>query len=400
MSTPRPLRVLIVDDSPFMRTVLRQIITSEPGFTVAGEAEDGNAALEALRTTRPDIVTLDVEMPGRDGISVLRHVMPKPGVAPIFIMVSAFTTAGASLTLSALQAGALDFVPKASDNFKVDLAQVGTLVREKLAAAAAALHRAPVRQSIAPTNTPPSATAAAMTPKGRSNPSGSQDVPPPSPVSVRRRVVDLAQSLLPTRSVSANSDTTTPDVIVVACSTGGPQTLPHFLQPLARFPIPIVIAQHIPPFFSRSLADSLATTLGIRCQEAVDDAPLEPNTVYLLPGGLDGELGRSGYGGLLIRIRPASSASHHPNADLLFRSAALVAKRPVGVILTGMGNDGSEGARVLMQRGRPVLVQDPTSAVLWGMPQAAIDAGAVSEVHDVPDLARRLISMAGRGGMA
>ena len=366
-----PLRVLIVDDSAFMRASLRHIVGNTPGFTVAGEANDGLTGVEAIRSLRPDIVTLDIDMPGLDGIGVLKRVRASPGGPPVFIMVSAFTTQGASLTLTALSCGAIDFVPKASEHFKTDLAQVGELLRSKLAIAAAILtgrDRPPAR---------PALTAPAK-------PIASVPVPasaPPPATPVRRPALASA-----------------PDVVVIASSTGGPQTLPLVLRPACPFPAPIVIAQHIPPVFSRSLADSLATTLGVSVVEAEDGKELAPNTIYLLPGGRNGELLRVRPGIFALRLLEEGGAVYRPNADILFRSAALSARRPVGVILTGMGADGTEGARALAQRGCPVLVQDPATSVIWGMPRSAIDAGLATEVLDAAGLGQRLASMVGKSG--
>src|SRR3954453_14892608 len=222
-----PLRVLIVDDSAFMRASLRHIVGNTPGFTVAGEANDGLAAVEAIRPLRPDIVTLDINMPGLDGIGVLKRVRTSPGSAPVIIMVSAFTTQGAALTLTALSCGAIDFVPKASEHFKTDLAQVGELLRSKLSIAAAILTG----------RARPPAKPALIIP---AKPIGSVPVP-----------VSASPPVTPARRPALAS---APDVVVIASSTGGPQTLPLVLRPACPFPAPIVIAQHIPPVFSRSLA--------------------------------------------------------------------------------------------------------------------------------------------------
>ena len=249
-----PLRVLIVDNSAFMRASLRHIVGNTPGFTVAGEANDGLTGVEAIRSLRPDIVTLDIDMPGLDGIGVLKRVRPSPGAAPVFIMVSAFTTQGASLTLTALSCGAIDFVPKASEHFKTDLAQVGELLRSKLAVAATILtgrDRPPAKLTRAPAKPAAPAIIPGLIP-----------VSAPQPVTPARRPA-LASA---------------PDVVVIASSTGGPQTLPLVLRPACPFPVPIVIAQHIPPVFSRSLADSLATTLGVTVVEAQDGKELAPDT--------------------------------------------------------------------------------------------------------------------------
>lgn len=384
---PKALRVLIIDDSAFMRASLRHIVGHTPGFTVVGEANDGLAGVEAIRNLRPDVVTLDLDMPGLDGIGVLKRVRPPRGGAPVVIMVSAFTTQGAALTLSALSAGAIDFVPKASEHFKTDLAQVGELLRSKLAVAAAILtgrdSPPPKPRPVEPSAPPVGGSAARPC------------APESSPVSEGRAAAPLSAPSASLRSVTMVG---APDLVVVAASTGGPQTLPDFLRPICPYSAPIVIAQHIPAVFSRSLADSLASTLGVAVVEAEDGKELTANSVYLLPGGRNGEVARVRPNVFALRLLDGGSAVYRPNADILFRSAALTARRPVGVILTGMGSDGCDGARALAQRGAPVLVQDPATAVIWGMPRSAIEAGLASEVAEPAALGRRLAAMAGREG--
>lgn len=388
--SPPAMRVLIVDDSAFMRASLKHIVGAAPGFAVVGEAKDGLEAVEAIRTLRPDIVTLDIDMPGLDGIGVLRAVRPPAGTAPIFIMVSAFTTEGADLTLTALGCGAIDFVPKASEHFKTDLAQVGDLLRSKLATAAAVLAgRGGRSRPMPPLSSAPSAAAAPS-----SAPPASPAPAHPSPVAALK--VPAAPPPAPRPVPLGSGAAGMPDIVVIASSTGGPQTLPEVLRPFCPCPVPVVIAQHIPPVFSRSLAGSLAAALGVPVVEAEEGVALAPGTVHLLPGGSNAELQRLRAGVLTVRKVEGGTAVHRPNADILFRSAALSARRPVGVILTGMGNDGTEGARALVQRGCAVLVQDPESAVIWGMPRAAIEAGLASEVLEPAALGRRLAVMTGR----
>ncbi|RJF81013.1 chemotaxis-specific protein-glutamate methyltransferase CheB [Azospirillum cavernae] len=387
LPNPKALRVLIIDDSAFMRASLRHIVGHTPGFTVVGEANDGLAGVEAIRNLRPDVVTLDLDMPGLDGIGVLKRVRPPRGGAPVVIMVSAFTTQGAALTLSALSAGAIDFVPKASEHFKTDLAQVGELLRSKLAVAAAILTG---RDSPPPKPRPAEPLAPAVDRSAERS-----CAPVSSPVGEGRAAAPSPTAAPPLRSVTMVG---APDLVVVAASTGGPQTLPDFLRPICPYSAPIVIAQHIPAVFSRSLADSLASTLGVAVVEAEDGKELTANTVYLLPGGRNGEVARVRPNVFALRLLDGGSAVYRPNADILFRSAALTARRPVGVILTGMGSDGCDGARALAQRGAPVLVQDPATAVIWGMPRSAIEAGLASEVAEPAALGRRLAAMAGREG--
>lgn len=413
--SPDPLRVLIVDDSAFMRASLRHIVGNTPGFLVVGEAGDGIAAVEAIRRLSPDIVTLDIDMPRMNGIEVLRDVRPTPGALPAFIMVSAFTTQGAAMTLAALRAGAMDFVPKASEHFQVDLAQVGELLRAKLAAAATITGRS----ALPPLPAAPAAPAApvpAPVPAVTRPHAPPRPAPRPAPIPAPAKA-PMAEGCGPLRPaappvVAAPApipavpprlrtrliDAGPPDVVVVAASTGGPQTLPDLLAPMVPYRAPVVVAQHIPPMFSRSLADTLADLLKVPVVEAADGTELAAGTVYILPGGHNAEVVRRRPGVLAVKVVDGGGAVYRPNADILFRSAALNARRPVGVVLTGMGNDGCEGARALAQRGCPVLAQDPAAAVIWGMPRAVIDAGLASEVHGAAALGQRLAAMAGLCG--
>lgn len=397
-----PWRVLIVDDSAFMRASLRHIVAGAPGFTVVGEANDGQAALEAIRQHRPHIVTLDIDMPNMDGIGVLKRLRPRAGTTPVFIMVSAFTTAGASMTLAALEAGAIDFVPKASEHFKVDLAQVGDMLREKLAAAAVIAGGRPPAQTAAPPQAvaPPPQIAKS----GDAAPAPSVESPgPEAPRPETPRPETAAADPKPPPTLRRPTMVGPPDLVVVAASTGGPQTLPELLRPMLPFNAPpfnppIVIAQHIPPVFSLSLAESLATALGTKAVEGQDGQELTPGVIYVLPGGQNAEIVRRRPDGLALRTVGGGAAIYRPNADILFRSAALNARRPVGVVLTGMGADGCEGARALAQRGCPVLAQDPATAVVWGMPRTVIDAGLASFIADPAALGRRLAETAAGGG--
>jgi two-component system, chemotaxis family, protein-glutamate methylesterase/glutaminase len=389
-----PWRVLIVDDSAFMRASLRHIVAGAPGFTVVGEANDGQAALEAIRLHRPHIVTLDIDMPNMDGIGVLKRLRPRAGTTPVFIMVSAFTTAGASMTLAALEAGAIDFVPKASEHFKVDLAQVGDMLREKLAVAATIAGGRPSPQAAPKIAAPPPQVA-------KSSDAPPSSVEPPRPEAPRpeapRPEAPVAEAKQPP-TLRRPTMVGPPDLVVVAASTGGPQTLPEFLRPMLPFNAPVVIAQHIPPVFSLSLAQSLAAALGATVVEAEDGQELTAGVIYVLPGGQNAEIIRRRPDGLALRSVSGGAAIYRPNADILFRSAALNARRPVGAVLTGMGADGCEGARALAQRGCPVLAQDPATAVVWGMPRTVIDAGLASFVADPVALGRRLAEMAAGGG--
>jgi two-component system, chemotaxis family, protein-glutamate methylesterase/glutaminase len=343
----RPLRVLVVDDLAFMRMALRQIIESDGDMRVVGEARNGEEAVAAACELRPDVVTMDVEMPVMDGIVATRRILGEVEPQPVVIMVSSYTQAGAAATMKALQVGAADFVSKESALSKTDLgydAELRTKIRlwagrRRLRPAAPALRA----------ETSPDARA------------------------------DRSLTRLPSGPV---------DLVTIAVSTGGPVTLARFLQALGPIAPPIVVAQHMPQFFTAGLAHSLSKDTELVVREGAERGPIVAGEVTILPGGRDALVAPRG-GGFELRLTQSDAAAH-PSADLLFESAAMVARQPVAVILTGMGNDGSRGAAAFARRNLPVLVQRPDTCIVGGMPGAAIEAGVASESLTLEEIARRL----------
>ncbi len=342
------IRVLVVDDQRFMRIALRQIIESDGDMRVVGEARDGVEALAMARELTPDAVTMDVEMPQMDGVtacaSIMREVTPKPAI----IMVSAHTQAGAESAVSALRHGAVDFVSKSSSAAATDLAQIDTQLRQKL--------RAWSRRGPSVSPTPPAPIA---------------PVPPPAQRSG--------------------------DLVAIAASTGGPQALTALLKALGPIAPPIVVALHMPGFFTASLTQLLSQDTGCAVVEGRHGAALLSGTVVLVPGGRDGVVARRRGGGYELRLVTVQ-ANVHPSGDALLESAALVAQAPVGVVLTGMGQDGARGAAALHRRQSPVLVQDPATCVVDGMPRSAMAAVPTARVMGLHDIASTLAQWCARPG--
>jgi two-component system chemotaxis response regulator CheB len=351
-------RVLIVDDSTFMRMVLRRIVETDNLMTVVGEARNGREAVELARTLKPDIITMDVEMPELDGVAATKEILAGPPPKPILIMVSGHTQRGTEATLKALNAGAVDFVSKSSAFAAQDVGHIDSELSEKLrywASPAASLPaRSPARSPASPSTS--SAGAA---------PAAEQSLRPRLP---RARV----------------------DLVVVAASTGGPQTLADFLRSTKPLGAPMVIAQHMPAQFTASLATLLRTETGLDVREGSNRMPLPAGSVTVIPGGGDGIVA-SAPGGYELRLT-RREALVHPCADALFETAAMVARHPVAVVLTGMGNDGTEGAGHFLRRQLPVLVQDPATCIVGGMPAAAIEAGVASEALAPAAIGQRLVS--------
>jgi two-component system chemotaxis response regulator CheB len=333
-----PIRVLVVDDQSFMRIALRQILEAEGDIHVVGEARNGVEAVAMAQDLKPDAITLDIEMPEMDGLEacaqIMRDVVPRPAI----IMVSAHTQLGAQSAVQALRLGAVDFVSKSSMFAKTDLAHIDSELPPKLRAWA----------------------------KRR-------------PMTVARAPEKPADSGNPWR----------PDLVVIAVSTGGPQALTKLLAALGPIRPPIVIAQHMPEFFTASLAQALSQDTGCAVHEGSHHFALSPYSVTLVPGARDGIIAParpSGYELRLVKVE----ASVHPSADALFESAALVASAPVGVVLTGMGEDGAKGTAALRRKGVPVLVQDPETCIVGGMPQAAFAAAPGCEILTIEQIATRL----------
>lgn len=346
--TPPPIRALVVDDSGFMRIALRKIIEADGDIHVVGEARNGREAVRLAQELKPDVVTMDIVMPEMDGIEATRRIVKEVAPAPRILMVSASTQEGAVATMKALRAGAADFISKSSAFADTDLGQLDAELRNRLRQWRSAPAVAPAPAQPAP------AQATAETPA--------------------RRV----------------------DLVVIAASTGGPLALPVVLAAMGSIEPPVVIAQHMPELFTRSLAEHLAAEIGIDVREGRMFGALPGRTVTILPGGQDAVVASDRNGG--FELRPGTgSAGVHPSADLLLQSAALAARHPVAAILTGMGRDGTFGAAAFRRRGLAVLAQTPESCIVGGMPSSAISAGVVTEVLGLEQIGQRLAEIAGAG---
>lgn len=331
--------VLIVDDSVFFRRALRELILADDRLTIVGEAANGREAILKACQLKPDIITMDVEMPIMDGISAVREIMSRCPT-PI-MMLSSLTQAGAEATLEALDAGAIDFYPKNSSDAKEALGVGARLLTTRLRLLAARKQR----QAIAAESTARGVTAVAKHPAERGI--------------ISRR-----------------------GLVVIGSSTGGPAALQAVLQEIpANFPVPIVIAQHMPASFTGPFASRLNSSMALNVVEANDGAPLVAGTAYIVPGGKHGEV-KSRSGTLVFSERqPAAGENFRPSVNFLFQSAAQAAGSDVlAVVLTGMGDDGTEGARAVRAASGHVWAQDQASSVIYGMPAAVAKAGLTEAV--------------------
>lgn len=355
-----PIKVLVVDDSTLMRTALRKIIESDEDIAVVGESRNGEEAIEAVKALHPDVVTMDVEMPVMDGIAAVRALMAQPATRVPVIMVSQHTQSGEKVTVEALMAGAVDYVSKSSNLLRLD---INSLSRELL----------PKIRLWADDHF---STATAEPP---------------------RKAVPAAPArapAMPEAAPAAAPESCPIDLVVIAVSTGGPATLLRLLAAMGPLPVPTVVAQHMPASFTKTLAENLAAETGLTVVEGVFGSALVPGAVTILPGGKDSKLVRLGAGSGITLVRAQGDGNIHPSADILFQSALRATSRPVGVILTGMGCDGTAGAGMLRAADRPVLVQDPAMAIVPGMPSAAIEAGFASQVLGVEQIGARIAAWA------
>ena len=352
-----PIRVMVVDDSVVVRKIVTDVLSGDPDIEVVGTAVNGRLALAKLEQLKPDLVTMDIEMPEMNGIEAVRAIRAGMGGrerrgVPI-IMFSTLTERGASATLDALSAGANEYVTKPANVGSVG--QSMESVREQLIPKIKALTGRPI------TAGPARAAAAA---------------PPPRPPSVRPG---------PPKK---------PAVLVIGSSTGGPEALARVLPQLpAGLAVPVLIVQHMPPVFTRQFAQRLDRLSALRVVEAVDGTPLLPGTVHLAPG--DHHLVvRGGARGPHTSLNQGPPENFcRPAVDPLFRSVVTVYDGAVlAVVLTGMGSDGRNGAGEIRTAGGAVVVQDQATSVVWGMPGAIASAGLADEVlplDRIPDAITR-----------
>lgn len=372
------IRVLIVDDSAFMRKAIELILVKDPDIKVVGQAGDGKEALEAIDRLDPDVVTMDVEMPRMDGITAVREIMarkPKP-----VLMISSVTLENAETTLRALDAGAMDFISKPASRVSLDIIHLEQEIRDKVKAVS---KRRPL-----------------LKPKPR---------PAPSAVPARSSVDPGSRFGLATRSSNVTPSPGQPvqpvvvqkpngrplrDLVSIGVSTGGPPAVQKVLSGLpADFPVPILIAQHMPAAFTPPFATRLNNACEITVKEAVSGERLQPGVAYVAPGGrhiyLESKLSTMT---VIVTDNP-KEALYKPSANVLHESVGkALGRRALGVQLTGMGSDGLEGIRVLKQKGGRALAQSDATCVVYGMPKAIVDAGLADEIVDIDDMALAIMS--------
>lgn len=368
--TAGPIRVLVCDDSFTIRSVIARILRSDPDIEVAGLAADGEKAAEALRRGGIDVVVLDVEMPVMDGLTAL-PVLLKIDPTVRIIMASALTTTGGAIAMQALQAGAADYVPKPAAR------QADEFAREILAKVKG---QARLRRLGSAARTARPLAGIEGAPHPHAAPSTAQ------PMNTQPMTTGIALRSAPARA---------PLLLAVGSSTGGPQALFSFFRALVSpLPVPIIVTQHMPPLFMRSLAEHI-NRLGTRsCQEAGDNDILLPNRILIARGDRHLTIQATDHG---LRARLTDDPpenSCRPAVDPMLRSASSACGgRVLVVILTGMGQDGLRGAQVVLEAGGCILAQDEASSVVWGMPGAVARAGLCHAVLPIDKLAGKVTQM-------
>ncbi|WP_323054290.1 protein-glutamate methylesterase/protein-glutamine glutaminase [Microbulbifer thermotolerans] len=344
------IKVLCVDDSALIRGLMSEIINSQPDMEVVAVAPDPLVARDLIKRHNPDVLTLDVEMPRMDGLDFLERLMrlrPMP-----VLMVSSLTRSGSEITLRALELGAVDFVQKPEMGIRSGMLEYSELIADKLRAAARVQ---------------------------------------PRRVQARRPAPEALKPVL----VSSEK------LVILGASTGGPEAIRRVLEPLPANCPAILIAQHMPPGFTRSFAERLNRLCRVGVKEAEDGERVLPGHVYIAPGDRHLKLDRCGANyQVQLDLGPPVNR-HRPSVDVLFQSAAeLAGRNAIGVLLTGMGKDGAAGLLAMRDAGAPTLAQDEETSLVYGMPREAAALGAASEIVALEEVAPRILTLAAASGRA
>ncbi len=347
------VKVIVIDDSAFMRKSLTLMLESDPEIRVVATAQDGREAIEKIAAFKPDIVTLDIEMPGMDGLSALKTIMEQMPV-PV-LMVSALTTDGARATMQAFDLGAVDFISKDVSSAQMNIRNIKDELIEKI--------KQIVRSRLVQT-------------RFRMRRLVQSSYEKRDPGKLRTKHVPFA-------AVAADFH-----AVLIGISTGGPQALLKVIPRIPRhFPIGVAVVQHMPPRFTRTLAERLDSISNITVKEAEPGDLVEPGKVLIAPGGRQLMFCRSGSGIAAEISDEPIDVLYRPSADVTMKSAAAIFQGPLlGIIMTGMGKDGVKGLKLMKAKGGYVIAQDEESCIVYGMPRAALEEGIVDSVQSLDDI--------------
>ncbi len=388
------IRVLIADDSAFMRKVLSDLFNGQSDFQVAGTAVNGKDTIEKVKKLKPDLLTLDVQMPVMDGLEALAIIMDECPL-PV-IMVSSMTQAGTDATIRALSLGAVDFVSKAGGPIsKIEPIQAELLEKCRDAAQA---HVSKIRTS------PADSKPLTFTPKIEREP----DPPAIRKIEFKRRTTGFIPGHKPTITkiptattsppikptpISTSNSLSNKKLVAIGTSTGGPQALQTVITRLpGNLPCGVVVVQHMPAGFTKSLADRLDSISEISVKEAENDEIIKAGQVYIAPGNFHLRV-VEGIGGVrkIALSQEPPVGNHRPAVNVMFDSVAGIGKNLVSVIMTGMGCDGCEGMKKIKANGGYSIAQDETSCVVYGMPKAVVDAGLADEIKPLTKIAEAIV---------
>lgn len=348
----KKLNVLVVDDSAFMRKVITDIIEDDPAFKVIGTAKNGQEAIERIKELSPAMITMDVEMPIMDGITALKMIM-KEMPLPV-LMLSSLTKEGADATVSALELGAVDFIAKPSSIFKMNTEDMKQQLHEKLKIA--------------------------------------------SKVNMKSKHISKPEMTTSDRNVfNFKEDINLKNIVAIGTSTGGPRALQSVIPFLPKnIPASILIVQHMPPGFTKSLAERLNNLSEITVKEAEEDDILLPGHAYLAPGDRHMKVVKVGNSFRIKLTKDQPMSGHRPSVDYMMNSLAqLQMKNMIGVIMTGMGSDGAEGMRNIKLGGGITIGQNEESCVVYGMPKSAVNLGCVDVLVSLESIAESIIKAVG-----
>jgi len=393
------IKILVVDDSSFFQKRIAEILKSEPNIEIIGFASNGREAIEKTQSLNPDVITMDYEMPVMDGLTALRNIMNlKP--TPV-LMFSSLTYDGARVTLDALDAGAVDFLPKNFEDLQKGGSKIRNILTEKIKNVAKFYNRSASPEAYrvttakpqikAPPKTPPKESPVVKPQTGLGRPKEKIAAAP------LKKSIDVSQPLkappvTPTRSIKRPAKSAQPsntrldkiDIVLIGTSTGGPVALQKVLTSLpANFPKPILLIQHMPASFTGAFAERLDKLCKIKVKLAEDGDPIKAGVALLAPGGKQMLVERT-----KVRIIDGDNrVNYRPCVDITFASAAKhFAAKSLGIVLTGMGSDGRDGAKLMKATGASIWAQDEHSSVIYGMPMAIAKANLANAVLPLNDI--------------
>ncbi len=353
-----PIKVLIVDDSAFMRKIISDMLSSDPHIAVVGIARNGQEAIEKVRSLKPDLVTMDIEMPVMNGLEALKIIMDTSPL-PV-VMLSSLTSEGANATIMALEAGAVDFIQKPSSVFMINAESVKKELIQKIKVASTVTHQGKLRRE-----------------------------------PVLQRPIQVARAPIKRLQKEITHRGNFP-LVAIGTSTGGPRALQSIIPVIpADTTAAFLVVQHMPPGFTKSLADRLNNISLITVKEAEDGEKILPATAYIAPGDSHLEVKRNEQNQLIIHLAKTPTVSgHRPSVDVMYTSLTEVMDRSIiAVIMTGMGSDGAKGLKLLKESNDAIiLAQDEASCVVYGMPKSAVKLGIVDEVIPLDKIANSILN--------